>query len=236
MLESRIGEELRATGLADVADLPNESLSRPQIQRLSIAQALLTRPALLLLDEPILGTDSPGDQGLLDLLASLRERGQTILMVTQRLEHAEFLCDTIGVLAQGRLAAEAEARSLRGPGRNVLITVLQLPAAVAERLRSLSPAVACEGNEIALQPNAPDLQARVLSELISADVIILALEPFGRPIEELYHRAIRGLPTSGGAAGQLPDPASAQAPPAIPGRPGTGDTLLRELLKNKDQQ
>jgi ABC-2 type transport system ATP-binding protein len=232
--EQRVGEALRSAGLSQATDTPIDTLTHAQRQRLGLAQALLAHPALLLLDEPTAGGDAPGDEGLLDLVASIRERGQSVLLVTQRIEDAEYLCDRVGVLAHGRVVAEAETRSLRGPGRNALISVTELPADLADRLRALSPAVLCEGAEIALRPNAPDLQARVLSELIAAGATVIAIEPFGRPIEEMYARALRGQPWEGP---QPPDRADEPAPAAAPAhRPGHGDTLLRELLKSEDQR
>lgn len=251
-LDQRIADELRSVGLADQSGQMIESLTRPQLQRLGIAQALLARPALLLLDEPVDGLEAPGEHGLLDLIAGLRERGQTILVVTQRLETAEYLCDRVGMLVGGRLVAEAETRSLRGPGRNVLISVATLPPDIAEQLQALSPAVQCEGDEIALQPNSPELQANVLQALIAAGITVIALEPFGRPIEDLYMRAVHGIPqahliehvpvsaldmsTAPEAevdADRVTD-VDLPAPSVAPGRPGTGDTLLRELLKSED--
>ncbi|MDZ4720953.1 MAG: ABC transporter ATP-binding protein [Roseiflexaceae bacterium] len=246
-LNQRIAEDLRTVGLADLAGQMIEALTRPQLQRLGIAQALLARPALLLLDEPIDGLEVPGEHGLLDLVAGLRERGLTSLIATQRLEEAEYLCDRVGILVGGRLAAEAETRSLRGPGRNALISVAALPPDVAAQLQALSPAVQCEGHEIALQPNSPELQAQVLGALITAGITLIALEPFGRPIEDLYMRAVHGIPqatlienTNTSPDVELSAPVSAelptqQLPNAAPGRPGTGDTLLRELLKSEDQ-
>jgi ABC-2 type transport system ATP-binding protein len=254
VLNQRIAEDLRVVGLADLAGQMIEALTPPQLQRLGIAQALLARPALVLLDEPVAGLEAPGEHGLLDLVAGLHERGITVLVVTQRMEEAEYLCDRVGILVGGRLAAEAETHSLRGPGRNALISVAALPPEVAAQLQSLSPAVQCEGDEIALQPNSPKLQAHVLSTLIAAEVTVIALEPFGRPIEDLYLRAVHGMPqatqTQPVAALPQPVPEAAPLPPepmpetpetqitptVVPGRPGTGDTLLRELLKSEDQQ
>ena len=230
--DSRVEEEIRAAGLAQVADQPIGTLSQVDRQRFGIAQAMIGQPEILLLDEPVAGPDLPGDHGLLDLVASLRTRCPTILITTQRLDTAEYLCDRIGVLVGGQLAVEAETQSLRGPGRNALISVATLPAPVAERLRALSPAVLCEGDEIALRPNSPELQGQVLAELVGARLTVIALEPFARPIEDLYLRAIRGLPA------ELPQPTLSETPSVSaiqPGRPSHADTLLRELLKQEDK-
>jgi ABC-2 type transport system ATP-binding protein len=233
--EQRVHESLQSTGLAAVLDQPIDALTHAQRQRLGLAQALLIHPALLLLDEPTAGGDAPGDEGLLDLVAAIRERGQSVLLATQRLEDAEYLCDRVGVLAHGAIVAEAETRSLRGPGKNALISVTEMPAELADQLRAISPAVLCEGAEVALRPNSPDLQRRVLSDLLAAGVTIIAIEPFGRPIEELYARALRGQPWEGPRPdAPLAGPTAADAPAAPAHRPG--DTLLRELLKSEDQR
>jgi hypothetical protein len=62
--------------------------------------------------------------------------------------------------------------------------------------------------------------------LLDAEVPIIALEPHGRPLEELYLRIVRGTP----------DETTPEADHPPPGRPGTGDTLLRELLRGEDRR
>jgi ABC-2 type transport system ATP-binding protein len=223
--DQRIDEELHTFGLSQRADHPIQALSVIERQQLGLAQAMLGKPQLLLLDEPFAGPDLPGDHRLWDQIYELRQRCEAILIATQRLDAAEYLCSHIGILAQGKLAAEAETQALRGPGRHVLISLNELPLDVAKRLQALSPAVLCEGHQVALRPNSPELQAQVLAEIMAAKLTIIELEPFGRPIEDLFVRAMRGLPMV------VPEPT--ESPEAAPVR--TGDTLLRELLQREDQ-
>jgi hypothetical protein len=87
----------------------------------------------------------------------------------------------------------------------------------------------------------------VLRALLDADVPIIALEPQGRPLEDIYMRIVRGdsveLPAADPPPGMFAPPGHPDATtrvlegaaPTSPGRPGTGDTLLRELLK-QDQE
>jgi ABC-2 type transport system ATP-binding protein len=236
-LEERIAAELRAVGLAEVADRMLSAFSRGMLQRLGVAQALLHGPSLLLLDEPTTGLDPAGQRDMVELLGALRGSGHTVLMATHYLEEAEQLCDRIGVLFEGRLAAETDAAALRAPGRAVTLRVASLPDALADRLRSLSPAVRCGVAEISIEPNTPALQASVVRALLDADIAIIALEPRTRPLEELYLRVVRGLPLEPPpepAQPPLRSPAPAEAPPAAPGPSGRGDTLLRELLRHDD--
>ncbi len=241
LLTARVEEGLRTVGLHEAADRLLSSYSKGMLQRLGIAQALLTDPEILMIDEPTAGLDPAGQREMLDLLAKVRDRGHTIFLATHVLEEVEQLCDLVGVLFGGKLAAEIEVRSLRTPGRSVLISVGELPVAVAQRLEALAPAVRCGRGEVALQPNTPALQAQVLRALIDAEVPIIALEPQSRPLEELYLRVVSGEPIAPPPDEPPPDglfapPGHPDALPAPPGRPSTGDTLLRKLLGQESER
>ncbi|HEX9373151.1 MAG TPA: ABC transporter ATP-binding protein [Roseiflexaceae bacterium] len=244
-LSRRVEEELRAVGLLDAADRRLATYSKGMLQRLGIAQALLADPDLLLIDEPTAGLDPAGQREMVNLLADVRGRDHTIFLTTHVLDEIEQLCDTVGILHGGKLAAEIDVQSLRAPGRNALITVVETTPELAARLQGISPAVRCNGREISLRPNTPSLQAQVLRLLLDADIRIIALESQGRPLEEIYMRIVRGEPV------ELPleePPPGLFAPPGHPdattrplersetppGRPGSGDTLLRELLSREE--
>ena len=232
-LSARVDEELRAVGLLDAADRMLSTYSKGMLQRFGIAQALLADPEILLIDEPTSGLDPSGQREMIALLTEVRSRGHTIFLTTHLLEEAEQLCDMVGVLFGGKLAAEVDARLIHAPGRDALITVADLPPDLAQRLQRLAPAVRCNGRAIVLHPNTPALQAQVLRTLLDAGATIIALEPRGRPLEELYLQIVRG------------DPDPAQPPPGgvapressmAPGRSTGGDTLLRELLGQETQR
>ncbi len=232
-LSSRINAELGAVGLTAVADRQLSTFSRGMLQRIGIAQALLSEPELLLIDEPTSGLDPGGQHDVIALLDRVRTRGCTIFMATHFLDEAELLCDRIGILHAGRIAAETEMHRLRGPGGSVVITVEALPPGMAEMLASFSPAVRCIGQEITLAPNTPALQARVLRALLDGGVAILSLVPQHRPIEEFYLRAVRGEKAPDRAS-QAMEPSPDAIVPPPPGPSGTGDTLLRELLSREE--
>ena len=86
---------------------PVEQMSRGMQQKVAIARALLTSPALLLLDEPTTGLDPRSKLDVQTFVEELRaEHDATILLTTHDLAEADRLCDRIGILAGGRLAAE----------------------------------------------------------------------------------------------------------------------------------
>src|SRR5689334_10413034 len=125
-LSERVEQELAAVRLTDAADRMLSTYSKGMLQRLGIAQALLADPEILLIDEPTSGLDPAGQREMLDLLAEVRSRNHTIFLTTHYLDEIDVICDTVGILYAGKLAAELDVQSLRAPGRNVLIEVDQL--------------------------------------------------------------------------------------------------------------
>ena len=99
------GELLDALGLAAHADARFGKLSGGQRQRLSIALALVGRPRVAILDELTTGLDPAARRDTWELIAAVRERGVTILLVTHFMAEAERLCDRVAVIDDGRLVA-----------------------------------------------------------------------------------------------------------------------------------
>ena len=91
-----------------------ESYSHGMKQRLIIASALLHDPAVLIVDEPMVGLDPGAIRMVKDIFRALASRGTTIFMSTHTLEIAEDLCDRIGVIHRGRLIALGTTGDLRG--------------------------------------------------------------------------------------------------------------------------
>jgi len=98
----------------DRRSVPMLQLSRGQQQKVAVARALLTRPRLLLLDEPTTGLDPRSKREVQSFVADVRhDDGVTILLTTHDMHEAEALCDRIGFLASGRLVAEGTPLQLR---------------------------------------------------------------------------------------------------------------------------
>jgi ABC-2 type transport system ATP-binding protein len=99
------GELLDALGLTAQAGVRFGKLSGGQRQRLSIALALVGQPRIAILDELTTGLDPAARRDTWELIASVRERGVTILLVTHFMAEAERLCDRVAVIDAGRVAA-----------------------------------------------------------------------------------------------------------------------------------
>ncbi len=119
---ARISELTEALGVAELVDRPVESYSGGQRRRLEIARALVSHPRVLFLDEPTVGLDPRIRHELLDVIARLRERAETtILLTTHYLDEAEQLCDRIAIMHFGEIVAlDTPHALLAGLGREIV--------------------------------------------------------------------------------------------------------------------
>ena len=105
---------LRTLGLDGVARTPVRRLSGGQVQRLSLAMALVGRPELLFLDEPTAGMDPQARHLVWDLLRAARSDGVSILLTTHLLDEAELLADHVVIIDNGRVVAAGSPAELTG--------------------------------------------------------------------------------------------------------------------------
>lgn len=111
-LEARIHEVITKVGLASRLHHQVRTLSRGMQQRLSIARAVLHRPAIMLLDEPETGLDQYATARLREVLDTLSAENGTVIMTTHRLEYGLEMGDQVAILAGGRIAYQESKQSL----------------------------------------------------------------------------------------------------------------------------
>jgi ABC-2 type transport system ATP-binding protein len=116
-----IDELLHNLGLADKATANMRQLSGGMKRRVLVAQALVHRPPVIVLDEPTAGVDVELRQTLWQFIARLNREGHTVLLTTHYLEEAEALCSRIAMLKTGRVVAlERTSELLKAASSNVL--------------------------------------------------------------------------------------------------------------------
>jgi lipooligosaccharide transport system ATP-binding protein len=137
---TRIDEGLELMQLQDRGGEKIDALSGGMKRRLVIARALVNEPRLLILDEPTTGLDPQARHLVWRKLRLLRERGVTILLTTHYMDEAEYLCDRLIILDQGRALAEGHPRALiaEHAGREVLQMHLP-PDETARAIEALIP-------------------------------------------------------------------------------------------------
>lgn len=112
-VEERIRELLGLWDLERWADELVEAYSHGMRQKLIISAALVHRPSVLVIDEPMVGLDPRAARLLKDLLRAFANNGGTVLVSTHTLEFAEVLCDRMAVIQTGRIVAEGTMDELR---------------------------------------------------------------------------------------------------------------------------
>lgn len=110
--EARIEEILRSLSLWDKKDAQIRALSGGMKRRVLIAKALAHEPELLFLDEPTAGVDVELRKGMWEQIASLKERGVTIILTTHYIEEAEEMADRVGIIQGGRILMVDEKRAM----------------------------------------------------------------------------------------------------------------------------
>jgi len=119
--EAWISELLESLGLADKAGANLRQLSGGMKRRVLVAQALVHKPPVIVLDEPTAGVDVELRQTLWQFIARLNRQGHTVLLTTHYLEEAEALCGRIAMLKNGRMVAlERTSDLLKAASSNVL--------------------------------------------------------------------------------------------------------------------
>jgi len=117
--ETRARELLETFGLWEKRDVKVEDFSKGMRRRLSIAMAIIHKPALLFLDEPATGLDAQSTRAIRDLVRRLNAEGTTIFLTTHQIEEANQLCDRVAIINHGQIAAIDRPERLKAAFRQV---------------------------------------------------------------------------------------------------------------------
>ena len=179
-----IDEILLNLGLVEKADTNMRRLSGGMKRRVMVAQALVHRPPVIVLDEPTAGVDVELRQSLWSFIRRLNTNGHTIVLTTHYLEEAELLCNRIAMLKQGRLLALEDKHTLmeHGSTRRLLLrtTVERLPESLASLIVSQS------GTVFELKLADCDCLEAILADLRNAGVGVRDVEVSKPDLEEIF--------------------------------------------------
>jgi ABC-2 type transport system ATP-binding protein len=184
-----IEEVIDRLELSAKADSNMRSLSGGMKRRVLVAQALVHRPPVIILDEPTAGVDVELRQGLWQFVRELNRAGHTIVLTTHYLEEAESLCDRIAMLKQGRVVAlDATVNLLKGFS-GVRIRLRLSPDALPDAIAHLH--LADEGATRVLQVHDYGDVEGVLATLRESGVRVLELEVLQADLEEVFVQVMR---------------------------------------------
>lgn len=194
-LDARVAEILDRVGLAGAAARRIGGWSGGMRQRLGIAQALIHRPAIVFLDEPVSSLDPEGRRDLLELIAALRGE-TTVVLSTHLLADVERVCDRVAILDRGRLVTEGPLDELLARHARPIFRLDPEPgqtAAVGELRRRLSDAswassvgVAADGTIRIAAADADAASNGILPLVVGAGVRLAAFERARPSLEEVF--------------------------------------------------
>ncbi len=195
--ERRLDEALERMGLADVADRPVGTYSRGMKQRLGLAELLLKRPRVIILDEPTLGLDPEAAREFLQTIRGLKAEGITVLLSSHLLHQVQQICDRVGLFHKGRKVLEGTVPEL---ARRVLGGAYRVRVH-AQSERDLRPAL--EGvagvRAVIAQDGVYELEAErdvrpdVAEAVVRAGGKLLGLELEEPSLDDIYARYFERL-------------------------------------------
>jgi ABC-2 type transport system ATP-binding protein len=191
-----IDELLHSLGLADKANANMRQLSGGMKRRVLVAQALVHKPPVIVLDEPTAGVDVELRQTLWQFIARLNGEGHTVLLTTHYLEEAEALCSRIGMLKQGRLVALDKTSALLAGRASTMLrfkTDAALPPAVAAVARVTGRIVQAKARD------AAEVES-LLATLRAAAVKVEDLEIGRADLEDVFLEIMQGTEAPAGLA------------------------------------
>ncbi|MCG8422973.1 MAG: ABC transporter ATP-binding protein [Proteobacteria bacterium] len=188
----RAGELLERVGLEHARNIPLKRYSKGMLQRAGIAQALISDPDLVVLDEPLSGLDPAGRRDVLDIIRSLRDEDKTVFFSSHILTDVEHVSDRVAILASGRIRAIGALSELLDDRAQGVEVRLRLPdrAEPAEFGGSAIGAVEDNGEVVAtLAPD--DILEDYLARALEAGARVVSVIPRRQTLEELFIRCTR---------------------------------------------
>jgi ABC-2 type transport system ATP-binding protein len=188
-----IDEAIAQVGLTDVADDRVRGFSLGMRQRLGLAAALLTKPRLLVLDEPSNGLDPAGKKHVYGVLARLAADGTAVMLSSHRMDDVEQLCSDVTIMSTGRVAFSGPISKLASEDSELQYRVLTSNPAAARRIARRTNGIRLRDDEtvkdgvelLVISATIPALDEFV-KQLVQDDIAVRELAPVVSPLEAAF--------------------------------------------------
>ncbi|MDO9556756.1 MAG: ABC transporter ATP-binding protein [Coriobacteriia bacterium] len=187
-IDGRSNEVLAKVGLRGEECTELSKFSRGMLQRLGIAQAIIGRPEIVVLDEPASGLDPVGQRDVRSLMLELRERGTTVLLSSHQLSEVEAVCDRVTILNFGKVAAEGHIDELLNVSGQTSFKVRGLPE-FPRAVSELASDVAVSGSVWVFSVEDSAVRA-VVDAIDDAGGTVMSVTPKRESLEDYFARLI----------------------------------------------
>ena len=197
-VKSRAEEVMQVVGLSAHMHQKTSTYSRGMKQRLGLADVLIKKPEVIILDEPTLGIDPAGVKDFLNLIKELSvKHGLTVLLSSHHLHQVQQVCDRVGIFVKGKLLAEGSIHSLSGNLFNTegYTTAITLGTAPPEQLPLDETAGDCNvikkkevaGNTIHFSCSS-DITARLVKQFVDKGFDVIGVQRKEYGLEDIYQK------------------------------------------------
>jgi ABC-2 type transport system ATP-binding protein len=180
---------LRWCALEQFATVTIRQLSHFDQRRVILANAMMARPHVLIIDEPTAGLTAYEQLVMVDILENLRNRNMTMVIATRGNAPLESLFDLIGILADGQIVSELDAQQIRTLPRTLMIYTSELPSAAYEHIVGIDATIVATQRTIVLTGMAVQNLSQILQVLLHYNVHIFRIEPRNNPLHDLVRQA-----------------------------------------------
>jgi len=186
----RVGEVVELLGLGEHRDKRAKQLSKGNLQRLGLAQALLRDDQVLILDEPTHGLDPVWTQRFRDVVEALRRPGRVIFIASHNLDELERLADRVAIIDKGAIQRLVEPRARAGSSAATSPYILSVTATEDVVKAAFPDAVARGDGEYELAARSPSDLNAALAVLIQRGGLVRSLRPAHSLLEQHFREAV----------------------------------------------
>lgn len=198
--EKRIEEALKIVELSDVVNHKVETFSRGMKQRLGVADVLIKKPKVFIMDEPTTGIDPDGVHKMLDLIVSLsKEHKITIILSSHLLPQMQRICDRVAILVRGRMVAmgavDSLGKELRGRDRFIFELQLAEPRpAILEAIKTIEGVTGIEkSGDLTLIRGIADVRPQIARKVFEMNGSLIHLKAQDYALDDIYMKYFHGV-------------------------------------------
>jgi ABC-2 type transport system ATP-binding protein len=194
----RVKQLFELVGLKEVGKKKIGKYSKGMVQRLSIAQALINDPELLIMDEPTIGMDPEATANFRELFINLSKEGKTVFVSSHLLDEVQRICTHIGMINRGKIVFDGSTSEILEAFTKEWVVEAELEKVTPEIIGSLQQLsfvqnVKAEGNRLVIElKEKKDFRGEISSEIFKHEGVLLSLNLHRVTLEDAYLRALRG--------------------------------------------
>ncbi len=185
---------LDVVGLSHAAKVRISDYSKGMVTRVGLAQAMITDPALLLLDEPMSGLDPIGRREIRDLILELKEQKKTIFFCTHILADVEMLCNRIAILNKGKLVKQGTVAEIMATGvATYTVSLDNLSPEASEKLIPMAEKQEEIGGLLHLTAKDQETAQHIANIAVQENARVIEMRPDRGSLEDYFVREVGAL-------------------------------------------